>query len=77
MRQRPCPGWGQRQHQHAAFRKRLAKTRGTSQPGIDVAIEALKEGWKERRFTVPEINSIAKTCNAATVLSPYLEAVIG
>lgn len=45
--------------------------------GIDVAIEALKEGWKERRFTIPEINSIAKSCNAATVLSPYLEAVIG
>ncbi|EDY85235.1 hypothetical protein VDG1235_4870 [Verrucomicrobiia bacterium DG1235] len=45
--------------------------------GIDVAIEALKEGWKERRFTIAEINKIAKSCNAATTLSPYLETVLG
>lgn len=45
--------------------------------GIDVAIEALKEGWKEQRFTIAEINKIAKSCNAATTLSPYLETVLG
>ncbi len=44
--------------------------------GLDVAIEALKEGWRERKFTVSEINSIAKSCNAAKTLSPYLESVI-
>ncbi len=45
--------------------------------GIDVAIEALKEGWKEGRFTIAEINKIAKSCSAATTLSPYLETVLG
>ncbi len=45
--------------------------------GIDVAIEALKEGWRERRFTIAEVNKIAKRCNAASILSPYLETVVG
>lgn len=44
--------------------------------GIDVALEALKEGWQERRFTLKEINHIAAHCRMAHVMKPYLESLI-
>ena len=43
--------------------------------GLDVAIEALREGWKDRRFSLAEINRIAKDCRMSTVMKPYLEMV--
>lgn len=43
--------------------------------GIDVALEALKEGWRERRFTLKEINQIAAACRMARVMKPYLESL--
>ncbi len=41
--------------------------------GLDVAIEALKEGWREKRFTMDEIYEYAKTCRVQRVMRPYLE----
>jgi predicted transcriptional regulator of viral defense system len=43
--------------------------------GIDVALEALKEGWRERRFTLKEINEIASRCRMTQVMKPYLESL--
>ena len=43
--------------------------------GIDVALEALHEGWRERRFTLNEINAIAARCRMARVMRPYLESL--
>ena len=43
--------------------------------GIDVALEALKEGWRERRFTLKEINQIATRCRMVRVMKPYLESL--
>jgi predicted transcriptional regulator of viral defense system len=43
--------------------------------GIDVALEALKEGWREKRFTMKEINTIADSCRMARVMKPYLESI--
>jgi predicted transcriptional regulator of viral defense system len=43
--------------------------------GIDVALEALKEGWQERRFSMKEINHIAASCRMARVMKPYLESL--
>lgn len=43
--------------------------------GIDVALEALKEGWRERRFTLKEINDIAIRCRMVQVMKPYLESL--
>lgn len=43
--------------------------------GIDVALEALKEGWRERRFTLKEINDIAARCRMTRVMKPYLESL--
>lgn len=43
--------------------------------GLDVALEALKEGWRSRRFTLAEINRIAGLCRMRTVMKPYLESL--
>ncbi|MDQ8188560.1 AbiEi antitoxin N-terminal domain-containing protein [Pelagicoccus sp. SDUM812002] len=44
--------------------------------GIDIAIEALREGWSARRFSIAEIDRIATACRAKAVMAPYLESVI-
>ncbi len=43
--------------------------------GLDVALEALREGWREQRFTMDEIWRYAKICRVANVMRPYLEAL--
>lgn len=42
--------------------------------GLDVAIEALREGLREHRFTRNDLWRYAKICRVATVIRPYLEA---
>jgi len=44
--------------------------------GIDVALEALKEGWKEKRFTLKEIDRLAGLCRMKRVMAPYLESLV-
>lgn len=43
--------------------------------GLDVALEALKEGWKEGKFSLAEINRIAGICRMRNVMKPYLESL--
>ena len=43
--------------------------------GLDVALEALREGWKSRKFTLAEINRIAGLCRMRQVMKPYLESL--
>lgn len=43
--------------------------------GIDVALEALRDGWSERRFTLRELNGIATRCRMSRVMKPYLESL--
>jgi len=43
--------------------------------GIDVAVEALRTGLAERRFTPAELLRAAKTCRVAGIVRPYLEAL--
>ncbi len=43
--------------------------------GLDVALEALKEGWRSRRFTLAEVNRIAGLCRMEKVMKPYLESL--
>ena len=45
--------------------------------GLDVALEALREGWKERKFTMDELWREAKICRVSKVMKPYLEAFNG
>lgn len=44
--------------------------------GLDVAIEALREGWRERRFTIEELMHYAEVCRVSNVIRPYLETVV-
>jgi predicted transcriptional regulator of viral defense system len=44
--------------------------------GLDVAIEALREAWRERRFTVEELDRAAEACRVAQVMRPYVETVL-
>jgi hypothetical protein len=43
--------------------------------GIDVAVEALRTGLAEGRFTPAELLRAAKTCRVAAIVRPYLEAL--
>jgi len=43
--------------------------------GLDVALEALREGWRARRFTMDELDRFAAFCRVQRVMRPYLEAL--
>lgn len=43
--------------------------------GIDVAVEALRETWRQRRATVDEIFRAAAACRMTRVITPYLQAI--
>ncbi|GAB1538291.1 type IV toxin-antitoxin system AbiEi family antitoxin domain-containing protein [Scytonema sp. NUACC21] len=43
--------------------------------GLDVALEALRECWKERRCTIDEIWHYAKICRVQNVMRPYLDSL--
>lgn len=43
--------------------------------GIDVALEALHEGWRKKRFTMDEFWRYAKLGRVANIVMPYLEAL--
>jgi predicted transcriptional regulator of viral defense system len=44
--------------------------------GLDVAIEALREGWQQRRFTLEELDAMARVCRVQALMRPYVEALV-
>lgn len=44
--------------------------------GLDVALEALREAWRAKRFTMDEIHRYARLCRVERVMRPYLEALV-
>jgi predicted transcriptional regulator of viral defense system len=44
--------------------------------GLDVALEALREAWRERKFTMDEVDHYARVCRVQRVMQPYLEALV-
>jgi predicted transcriptional regulator of viral defense system len=44
--------------------------------GLDVALEALRDCWKQRRATMDELEQAAGVCRVAKVMRPYLESVV-
>ena len=44
--------------------------------GLDVAIEALREGLRDRRFTTDELYRAALVCRIWNVMRPYAEAMV-
>jgi len=43
--------------------------------GLDVAIEALKEGWQDKRFNMNDIWKYSRICRVQNVMQPYLESL--
>lgn len=41
--------------------------------GIDVAVEALREGWRGRKFSMQDLTEAAAVCRVSHVIRPYLE----
>jgi len=44
--------------------------------GLDVALEALKEAWRQRKLNIDEVMRYAEINRVAQVMQPYLEAVV-
>ncbi len=44
--------------------------------GLDIAIEALKDCWRQRKATIDEIWAAAKICRVTTIIRPYLESIV-
>lgn len=45
--------------------------------GKDVALEALRDGWRSRLFTMDELWETARICRVQKVMRPYLEGLVG
>lgn len=43
--------------------------------GRDVALEALREAWRERRATSEDLHRYARVCRVENVMRPYMEAL--
>jgi predicted transcriptional regulator of viral defense system len=43
--------------------------------GLDVALEALRDCYRQRKATMDELYEAAKVCRVARVMQPYLESV--
>jgi predicted transcriptional regulator of viral defense system len=41
--------------------------------GLDVALEALREGWRANKFTLEQLVEAARICRVRRVIQPYLE----
>ena len=44
--------------------------------GLDVALEALRDCYRQRRATMDELFEAAKVCRVARVMQPYLESLV-
>jgi len=44
--------------------------------GLDVALEALREAWRARRFTMDKMYRHARICRVDRVMRPYFEALV-
>ena len=44
--------------------------------GLDVALEAPREAWCEKKFTMEALDRAARVCRVERVMRPYVEAVV-
>lgn len=44
--------------------------------GLDVALEALREGWRQRKVTMDDLFAYAAMNRVANVMRPYLESLV-
>lgn len=44
--------------------------------GLDIALEALRDAWKQKKVTMDELWEVAQVCRVAKVMRPYLESLV-
>jgi predicted transcriptional regulator of viral defense system len=44
--------------------------------GLNVALEALHDGWRKRKFTLDQLTRFAKVNRVANVMRPYIESLV-
>jgi len=44
--------------------------------GLDVALEALREAWQQKKVSMDELRKSAEMCRMTNVMRPYLESLI-
>ncbi len=44
--------------------------------GLDVALEALREGVRLKLFTIAELDAAAEVCRVSNVIRPYMETIL-
>lgn len=44
--------------------------------GLDVALEALQEAWREKKIKMDELWHYARICKVETVIRPYIESLL-
>lgn len=45
--------------------------------GLDIALEALRDAWRQKKASMGEIEKYAAICRVNRVMRPYLEALVG
>jgi hypothetical protein len=56
--------------------RNLAEISPLDRPGLDVALEALREVRRNRLATVDELFQTAKVCRVSNIMRPYVEAML-
>jgi predicted transcriptional regulator of viral defense system len=44
--------------------------------GLHIALEALRNAWKQKKVTMDELWESAQVCRVANVMRPYLESLV-
>jgi predicted transcriptional regulator of viral defense system len=44
--------------------------------GLDIALEALREAWRQKKVTMDELWEMGQLCRVANVMRPYLESLV-
>ena len=44
--------------------------------GLDIALEALRDAWRQKKVTMDDLWESAQTCRVANVMRPYLESLV-
>ncbi len=44
--------------------------------GLDIALEALRDAWRQKKVTMDELWEWARLCRVANVMRPYLESLV-
>lgn len=44
--------------------------------GLDVALEALREAWTTKRFTIDELWAAGQACRVQNIMQPYVEMLV-